>query len=1049
MQWRNLLRQKAKRRKTARGESRRRGLHGGEALEIRNLLTATPLGAEVAASALFGSDQLVYAASDIDTATDGSTVMGFEGAGVFSNRRAGNDQEIFVQRFSNDGTAVGDLLEANELTRGDQQDPVVAIADDGGFLVVWSGRGAGDRTGIFGQRFDADGNVLGDAIRINTEVRGDQVEPTVAMAADGRAVVAWHGPGVDDASGVWMQRIATDGSLDGEETLVNSTTENVQAHPSAGMDDEGNFVIAWSSRSQDGDGWGVFAQRFSADGTPQGSEFNANTTTSGSQMRPSVSNSPLGEFVIAWNSHQQDGDGWGVFARRFDETGSEIQAEFQLNEQTAGQQRDVDVVMADAGELFVAWNQVSSDGLGWAVVAKNIDSDGNDDGGVVTVSESEARIAVVQPQPPAVSVAPTGTGFVSYARPAETNHTEVYVQSYTVSVGPAENERPVFENISDQTAMVGELVQVELSASDPNVRDQLTFRLDSSESPSGAIITPGDENGMATLEWTPGVDDRGTTVFIRIIVEDEEGLTDASRFGVTVVNAAPVLDLNGTADGVDTEVDFAMTDDSITLLDSNLTITDADQTELSGAEIRLRLAFDLSAENLSIDTTGTNITQDYNANSKVLTLTGVDSIDNYESVLRTLRYENNAAVPDPTSRSIDVTVNDGTSNSDIATIVVDIEGENETPTIQTIPTQIVSAGAPLWVPLNGFDADGDSLTFTATSDNTDILATEIPVGNRSARISVQQFGDMVFQLFEDKASRATDRMITLAEQGFYDGLTFHRVIDDFVIQGGDPNGDGTGGSDLGDFDDQYNVELQHTGSGLLSMAKTTDDTNNSQFFVTEGTTRHLDFNHTIFGVLVEGEDVREAISEVSVVGSVPVNPVVMDGIEIFSDVSNGALLLKAPEGVTGSTNVTVTVSDGLGGTTSTSFRVDVVPDTDSNANSSPFLDDIPDFSGVISETLTFQVTAQDVEGDRVRFLDQSQVVAINNELIPSEQLLLPVRQNAAIEYAIDPDSGELTFSAPTIGEFEVFVAVVAADIDNLTVNSPIDYQVIHYDVSLN
>ena len=118
---------------------------------------------------------------------------------------------------------------------------------------------------------------------------------------------------------------------------------------------------------------------------------------------------------------------------------------------------------------------------------------------------------------------------------------------------------------------------------------------------------------------------------------------------------------------------------------------------------------------------------------------------------------------------------------------------------------------------------------------------------------------MVFQLFEDKAPRPTGRVIELAQDGFYDGIIFHRVIKDFVIQGGDPTGTGTGGSTLGDFDDQFHVDLQHNREGLLSYAKSTDDTNDSQFFVTLGATRHLDFNHSIFGILTEGYHVLEAI----------------------------------------------------------------------------------------------------------------------------------------------------------------------------------------------
>src|SRR5690606_19222892 len=97
------------------------------------------------------------------------------------------------------------------------------------------------------------------------------------------------------------------------------------------------------------------------------------------------------------------------------------------------------------------------------------------------------------------------------------------------------------------------------------------------------------------------------------------------------------------------------------------------------------------------------------------------------------------------------------------------------------------------------------------------------------------------------------------------GLKFHRVLNNFVIQGGDPLGNGTGGSTLGDFDDQFHLDLQHNRTGVLSYAKSADDTNDSQFFITEGPQRFLDFNHSVFGQLVEGETVRQGISNTAVV----------------------------------------------------------------------------------------------------------------------------------------------------------------------------------------
>ncbi len=190
--------------------------------------------------------------------------------------------------------------------------------------------------------------------------------------------------------------------------------------------------------------------------------------------------------------------------------------------------------------------------------------------------------------------------------------------------------------------------------------------------------------------------------------------------------------------------------------------------------------------------------------------------------------------------------------------------QSEQPTFETVGNVTVQIGSPLHIPIDAYDPDGGPLTVTVTVDNPALLEATVLTGNRSIRIDMTTYGDMVFELFEQRAPVASGRVADLAEAGFYDGIIFHRVVDNFVIQGGDPTGTGTSGSTLGQFDDDFHPDLQHNREGVLSFAKSSDDTNNSQFFVTEVPTRFLDFNHSIFGQLVEGFDVREAISETAV-----------------------------------------------------------------------------------------------------------------------------------------------------------------------------------------
>jgi cyclophilin family peptidyl-prolyl cis-trans isomerase len=119
-------------------------------------------------------------------------------------------------------------------------------------------------------------------------------------------------------------------------------------------------------------------------------------------------------------------------------------------------------------------------------------------------------------------------------------------------------------------------------------------------------------------------------------------------------------------------------------------------------------------------------------------------------------------------------------------------------------------------------------------------------------------GTMRIALFADKAPLTVNNFVYLATQGFYDGTTFHRVIADFMVQGGDPSGSGRGGPGYR-FKDEFDPSLTFNKRGLLAMANAGPGTNGSQFFITHVPTPHLNHRHTIFGEIVEGEDVLMAI----------------------------------------------------------------------------------------------------------------------------------------------------------------------------------------------
>ena len=115
-------------------------------------------------------------------------------------------------------------------------------------------------------------------------------------------------------------------------------------------------------------------------------------------------------------------------------------------------------------------------------------------------------------------------------------------------------------------------------------------------------------------------------------------------------------------------------------------------------------------------------------------------------------------------------------------------------------------------------------------------------------------GDIKLKLHADMTPRTVNNFVFLAREGFYDGINFHRVINDFMAQGGCPLGTGTGGPGY-KFADEFHPDLKHDKRGILSMANAGPNTNGSQFFITHVPTPHLDNKHSVFGEVIEGEDV--------------------------------------------------------------------------------------------------------------------------------------------------------------------------------------------------
>jgi hypothetical protein len=261
---------------------------------------------------------------------------------------------------------LGPEMLVNTYTTNIQRLPSVAIDPSGNFVVVWqSASQDGSGPAIEGQRFNPVGDPVGGEFQVNTYTTNRQYVPKVAVDGSGNFVVVWtsYAQIGDDKGGIFGQRYDSSGDPVGGEFHVNTYTTNYQYGPSVAMDASGSFVVVWTSIGQDGDGYGVFGQRYDASGTPQGTEFQVNTTTTGAQFAPAVAMENSGTFVVVWSSGTAVPN-YDVVGQRYNSAGTPLGGEFMINTQTGIDAAIPAIAMDDDGDFAVVWRQYDADASG-------------------------------------------------------------------------------------------------------------------------------------------------------------------------------------------------------------------------------------------------------------------------------------------------------------------------------------------------------------------------------------------------------------------------------------------------------------------------------------------------------------------------------------------------------------------------------------------------------------------------------------------------------------------------------------------------------------
>jgi hypothetical protein len=308
----------------------------------------------------------------------------------------GSGYGVFGQRYDGGGTAQGGEFRANTYTPSDQLNAAVAGAGSG-FVVVWDGLNQdGTNRGVFGQRYDGAGSAQGSEFQVNTSpipapysLDYPGTYPKVAGDPNGDFVVVWA------SYGNFGQRFDATGTPQGGEFAVSFAAD-------IAADAAGNFVVV--GVKNDGSQTGVSGQRYDSAGALLGAEFQANTYTSGPQNQPEVGMDAAGNFVVVWRSRDQDGDAFGIFARRYDSGGNPQGAEFQVNTYTTGQQRAPDVAVDPNGDVVIAWRDAEQK----LILGQRYDSAGTAQGSNFAVTTGGGN--------PHVAAAPAGDFVVSWAR---------------------------------------------------------------------------------------------------------------------------------------------------------------------------------------------------------------------------------------------------------------------------------------------------------------------------------------------------------------------------------------------------------------------------------------------------------------------------------------------------------------------------------------------------------------------------------------------------------------------------------------------------------
>jgi hypothetical protein len=445
------------------------------------------------------------------------------GYGIYAKRYDSNGNELVPPVDACKGGEVGNEFRVNNYTTDAQGHPSTAMDSNGNFMITWQSYGQdGSAWGIYAQRYDNNGNLLGGEFQVNTYTTSEQWWPSVAMDSNGNFVIAWISDGQDgDSYGIFAQHYDSSGNPLGGEFQVNIFTTNNQRFPSVAMDSNGNFVITWVSDGQDGDNMGIYAQRYNSNGNPLGGEFQVNTYTTGNQWHPSTAMDYNGNFVIAWMSD-------GIFAQHYDNNGNPLGGEFLVNTFTPGSQTYPSTAMDSNGNFVIVWSSDGQDGDDLGVYAQYYDDSGNPLG-----DEFQVNTYITENQyAPSAAMDSTGDlviAWESWGPDQDGFGSGIYAQRYDniTVIPPIPPTITTYEpgGTQDQTYIQGEAITIKWTASDDNPLPQNPINITYGNSTSGWTTLATHEVNDGIFNWDTSTVPCPGTYWMNLSVYDSIGQT--------------------------------------------------------------------------------------------------------------------------------------------------------------------------------------------------------------------------------------------------------------------------------------------------------------------------------------------------------------------------------------------------------------------------------------------------------------------------------------------------------------------------------------------